>query len=291
MHDVLKLPTHSFSTFYFTLDLMDADLQWVINQQRSALTLHHVKHFMYNVLRGLAYVHSAGVIHRDLKPKNILITQDCQVKIADFGLAREEGDEMSVYVETRWYRAPELLIMSAESLRDHYSSKVDIWSCGCMLGELLLTHPLWPGTNSCEQLKLVLQTLGKPTAEDMEGIKTTSAIDEFFKHVDIPTQGNFDALFAGQDPEAVALARQMLQFNPAKRMNAAEALAHEFFDSVRMETEPTCPAKFDSETDGSIDTMEFSEVHKALYNEMLVYHPEMANMPDQAEITEAQMQQ
>ena len=117
---------------------MDLDLGNIIKIQK--LTDDQVKFIVYQIMRGLKYIHSAGIIHRDLKPSNLAVNEDCDLKILDFGLARPTDAEMTGYVATRWYRAPEIMLNWM-----HYSQTVDIWSVGCIMAELLTGRPLFPG--------------------------------------------------------------------------------------------------------------------------------------------------
>lgn len=112
------------------------------------------QYFLYQILRGLKYIHSANVLHRDLKPSNLLLNANCDLKIADFGLARttSETDLMTEYVVTRWYRAPELLLNSSE-----YTSAIDVWSVGCIFAEIMTREPLFPGKDYVHQLKLITE--------------------------------------------------------------------------------------------------------------------------------------
>lgn len=112
------------------------------------------QYFLYQILRGLKYVHSAHVLHRDLKPSNLLLNANCDLKIGDFGLARttSETDFMTEYVVTRWYRAPELLLNCSE-----YTAAIDIWSVGCILGEIMTRQPLFPGKDYVHQLRLITE--------------------------------------------------------------------------------------------------------------------------------------
>lgn len=109
---------------------------------------------MYQLLRGLKYVHSANVLHRDLKPSNLFLNANCDLKIGDFGLARttSETDFMTEYVVTRWYRAPELLLNCSE-----YTGAIDVWSVGCILGEIMTREPLFPGKDYVQQLRLITE--------------------------------------------------------------------------------------------------------------------------------------
>ena len=118
--------------------LMDLDLGNIIKIQK--LTDDQVKFIIYQIMRGLKYIHSAGIIHRDLKPSNLAVNEDCDLKILDFGLARPTDAEMTGYVATRWYRAPEIMLNWM-----HYSQTVDIWSVGYIMAELLTGRPLFPG--------------------------------------------------------------------------------------------------------------------------------------------------
>jgi mitogen-activated protein kinase 1/3 len=115
-----------------------------------------VQYFLYQLLQGLKYVHSANVLHRDLKPSNLLVNANCDLKIADFGLARTTSDTnfMTEYVVTRWYRAPELLLNCSE-----YTEAIDVWSVGCIFMELLNRKPLFPGKDYVQQLVLITEVL------------------------------------------------------------------------------------------------------------------------------------
>lgn len=113
-----------------------------------------LQYFLYQLLRGLKYVHSANVLHRDLKPSNLLLNANCDLKIGDFGLARttSETDFMTEYVVTRWYRAPELLLNCTE-----YTAAIDMWSVGCIFGEIATREPLFPGKDYVHQLRLITE--------------------------------------------------------------------------------------------------------------------------------------
>ena len=130
-----------FEELYIVLDYMDTDLHKIIYSS-NVITDEHIQYFIYQILRGLKYIHSANVIHRDLKPSNILVNSNCHLKICDFGLARgyQEADYLTEYVVTRWYRAPEIMCSS-----DAYDYKIDVWATGCILAELLMRNPIFPG--------------------------------------------------------------------------------------------------------------------------------------------------
>lgn len=128
-----------FEDVYIVSELMDTDLHQIISSGQN-LSDDHCQYFMYQILRGLKYIHSAQVLHRDLKPSNILVNENCDLKICDFGLARITDIEMTGYVSTRYYRAPEIMLTW-----QHYDKAVDIWSVGCIFAEMLIGQPLFPG--------------------------------------------------------------------------------------------------------------------------------------------------
>jgi mitogen-activated protein kinase 15 len=134
---------------------------------------------MYQLFKSLKFMHSAELLHRDVKPSNLLLNSECQVKIADFGLARsvaqlEENEApapiLTDYVATRWYRAPEILLGSTK-----YTFGVDMWSSGCILGELLGGKPLFPGTSTMNQLDRIMEVTGRPSGEDVDAIQSPFA--------------------------------------------------------------------------------------------------------------------
>ncbi|KAG6612920.1 CMGC/MAPK protein kinase [Phytophthora cinnamomi] len=175
----------NFEDTYIVTDLMETDLHRVINSPE-ALSSDHIAFITYQLLCGLRYVHSAHIIHRDVKPSNVLINRDCLVKLCDFGLARgidirpvtpnsidgsstpssQDGEvaldeALTEYVVTRWYRAPELLLAS------RYSTAIDLWAVGCIIAEMFTRKALFPGHDHVHQLHLILQLVGSPPPDDM----------------------------------------------------------------------------------------------------------------------------
>jgi mitogen-activated protein kinase 7 len=157
---------------------MEADMHQIIRSQQP-LTDAHFQYFLYQILRGLKYIHSANVLHRDLKPGNLLVNADCELKICDFGLARGFSNApdhtafMTEYVATRWYRAPEIMLSF-----QNYTKAIDIWSVGCIFAEMLGGKVLFPGKDYVHQLNLILNILGTP---DEETIRRIGSPRVFFK--------------------------------------------------------------------------------------------------------------
>lgn len=128
--------------------------KWFYYSKNDWCILDALQYFLYQILRGLKYIHSANVIHRDLKPSNLLLNANCDLKIIDFGLARPtaENELLTEYVVTRWYRAPELLLNSSD-----YTAAIDVWSVGCIFMELMNRKPLFPGKDHVHQMRLLTE--------------------------------------------------------------------------------------------------------------------------------------
>uniref|UniRef100_A0A8C2Q2G1 mitogen-activated protein kinase n=1 Tax=Cyprinus carpio TaxID=7962 RepID=A0A8C2Q2G1_CYPCA len=147
-----------FHDFYLVMPFMGTDLGKLMKMEK--LSEDRVQYLVYQMLRGLKYIHAAGIIHRDLKPGNLAINEECELKILDFGLARQADSEMTGYVVTRWYRAPEVILSWM-----HYTQTVDIWSVGCIMAEMLLGKPLFRGNDHLDQLMEIMKITGTPTKE------------------------------------------------------------------------------------------------------------------------------
>lgn len=222
----------SFQQVYLVTHLMGADLNNIIRTQR--LSDDHVQFLVYQILRGLKYIHSAGIIHRDLKPSNIAVNEDCELKILDFGLARPTENEMTGYVATRWYRAPEIMLNWM-----HYNQTVDIWSVGCIMAELLTGRTLFPGTDHIHQLNLIMEILGTPNEEFMAKISSESA-RHYIRSLPKTEKRNFSDVFRGANPLAIDLLEKMLELDADKRVTAEQALAHPYLEKYADPTdEPT----------------------------------------------------
>ncbi|XP_032502060.1 mitogen-activated protein kinase 11 isoform X8 [Phocoena sinus] len=200
---------------------MGADLNNIVKCQ--ALSDEHVQFLVYQLLRGLKYIHSAGIIHRDLKPSNLAVNEDCELRILDFGLARQADEEMTGYVATRWYRAPEIMLNWM-----HYDQTVDIWSVGCIMAELLQGKALFPGNDYIDQLKRIMEVVGTPSPEVLAKISSEHA-RTYIQSLPHMPQKDLRSIFHGANPLAVDLLGRMLVLDSDQRVSAAEALAHAYF--------------------------------------------------------------
>ncbi|XP_055076043.2 mitogen-activated protein kinase 15 [Misgurnus anguillicaudatus] len=215
---------------YLVFEYMDTDLHGVI-KKGSILKDIHKRYIMYQLLKATKYLHSGNVIHRDQKPSNILLDSDCFVKLCDFGLARSlyqmqedaVNPALTEYVATRWYRAPEILLGSTR-----YTKGVDMWSIGCILGEMLLGKPLFPGTSTINQIEKIMFAIPHPSTEDVLAIKSeygASVIQRMLLRPQVPFS---EMLQPSVPPDALDLVQRLLVFNPDKRLSADEALQHPY---------------------------------------------------------------
>eukprot|EP00126_Sphaerothecum_destruens_P006559 Sdes_comp19419_c0_seq1m10771 len=227
---------------YLVTELMGADLHNIIRFQE--LTDDHVQFLVYQILRGLKYVHSAGIIHRDLKPSNIAVNENCDLKILDFGLARIADPEMTGYVATRWYRAPEIMLTWKR-----YDKAVDIWSVGCIFSELLTQKTLFPGTDHVNQLTLITDVVGTPNDKVIDSIESETArnyVKSMPKREKIP----LSRLLPRASPTALDLLEKMLVFDPSARITAEEALKHPYLAQFHDPNDEPASSTFDDAFEG-----------------------------------------
>jgi len=228
---------------YLVFDYMETDLHAVI--RANILEDIHKQYILYQILKCLKYMHTADILHRDLKPSNILLNSECHAKVADFGLARsvaatgkDTNPVLTDYVATRWYRAPEILLGSTK-----YTKGVDMWSLGCILGELLLGKPVFPGTSTLNQLDRIMEITGRPTPEDIEAIHSSLA-PTMLESLPASKPKPLHDIFPTASDDALDLMRNLMHFNPNKRLTAEQALAHPFVSQFHnMEDEPACNRK------------------------------------------------
>ncbi|XP_075516814.1 mitogen-activated protein kinase 9-like [Primulina tabacum] len=275
-HIMLPPSRREFQDIYVVFELMESDLHQVI-KANDDLTPEHYQFFLYQLLRGLKYTHTANVFHRDLKPKNILANADCKLKICDFGLARVSFNDApsaifwTDYVATRWYRAPEL----CGSFFSKYTPAIDIWSIGCIFAEMLSGKPLFPGKNVVHQLDLITDLLGTPPPESIARIRNEKArryLNNMRKKQPVP----FVQKFPNVDPFALRILERLIAFDPKDRPSAEEALADPYFRGLaNVEREPSTQPISKLEFEFERRKLTKDDVRELIYREILEYHPQM----------------
>eukprot|EP01002_Notosolenus_urceolatus_P015641 NODE_841_length_1742_cov_21.750738_g693_i0.p1 GENE.NODE_841_length_1742_cov_21.750738_g693_i0~~NODE_841_length_1742_cov_21.750738_g693_i0.p1 ORF type:complete len:512 (+),score=126.21 NODE_841_length_1742_cov_21.750738_g693_i0:78-1613(+) len=225
LHNVLRADNDR--DIYLIFEYMETDLHAVI--RANILEEIHKQYIIYQLLKTLKYLHSGELLHRDIKPSNLLLNSECHMKVADFGLARSiaalESDPtckpvLTDYIATRWYRAPEILLGSQK-----YTKGVDLWSIGCILGELLGAKPMFPGTSTMNQLEKIIAVTGMPTKEDIDAMQSPFAATMLQPQNLSPIQPrSLEEMYPRAPPEAIEMMRKLLVFNPNKRLTAEQAL-------------------------------------------------------------------
>ncbi|XP_036806709.1 mitogen-activated protein kinase 14A isoform X2 [Oncorhynchus mykiss] len=252
-----------FNDVYLVTHLMGADLNNIVKCQK--LTDDHVQFLIYQILRGLKYIHSADIIHRDLKPSNLAVNEDCELKILDFGLARHTDDEMTGYVATRWYRAPEIMLNWM-----HYNMTVDIWSVGCIMAELLTGRTLFPGTDHINQLQQIMRLTGTPPACLISQMPSHEARN-YINSLPQMLKRNFADVFVGANPQAVDLLEKMLVLDTDKRITASEALAHPYFSQYHDPDDEPESEPYDQSFESR--ELEIEEWKRLTYEEVCSFEP------------------
>jgi len=280
LRDIMLPPqgaSDKWKDVYLVTELMDTDLHYIIHSKQG-LSDDHIQYFIYQILRGLKAVHSAKVLHRDLKPGNLLVNKNCDLKICDFGLARGvdpaqgESVQLTEYVVTRWYRAPELLVEN-----ETYGPGIDIWSVGCILAEFLGRKALFPGRDYLQQLRLIIECLGPPSASDLTVINNPQAV-EYIKALPKKAPTKFEQLYPEASPQAIDLLKKMLVFDPRKRISAAQALEHEYLVALHNVNDEPAAAPFDFPFEKEDVTEQ--QLRELIWSQLSRYHPEQArSMP------------
>lgn len=187
----------------------------------------YIKMYMYQLCRSIAYIHSLGVCHRDIKPQNVLLNKATRkISLCDFGSAKilVEGQPNVAYICSRYYRAPELVFEATQ-----YTTAIDIWSLGCVFGEMMLGTPLFAGESGVDHLIEIIKILGTPTKEDVKAMNPNHGSFKF-PQIKAHTWGS---IFGNAGEQAVDLLGKMLTYDPKTRAKAFESLAHPYFDELR----------------------------------------------------------
>ena len=268
LRNLITPASKDFKEFFIVMDLMETDLKSVFKSGQK-MTNAHVQYFLYQILRALKHIHAAGVIHRDITPANILVNINCDLKICDFGLARDEPKAedkyLTDYVTMRWYRAPELVMESKT-----YTGAVDVWGVGAIMAEMFGSKPLFPGQDRVNQLDKIIDIIGTPP--DMEICKVGSdAAQRYIKKKSTKKILDFRSKFPKADPQGIELMIQMLNFYPPKRVAVERALEHpylaELHDDEDEDVSSVKPFDFDE-----TKFKNAADVKSAIYEETIAFH-------------------
>jgi len=209
------------------IEYVDIDLKKYMDTQRAGLPPPLLRSYAFQLLCGLCYLHSHRVMHRDVKPTNLLINRDGLLKICDFGLARMfslRPREYTSEVVTLWYRPPELMLGARE-----YDVSVDMWSAACVIAEMVTGAPLFPGDSDIDQLNRVFRVTGTPDENAWPGLQ---ALPEYRPSLPVFQKRSIRTVLGTDDPLLEDLVERLLQNNPARRISAMQALSHPYFASV-----------------------------------------------------------
>ncbi|KAH9475262.1 Cyclin-dependent kinase catalytic subunit [Psilocybe cubensis] len=219
---------HADQKLYLVFEFLDVDLKRYIetgNQNRTPISLQIVKKFTHQLNSGLLYCHSHRILHRDLKPQNLLIDARDNLKLADFGLARAFGIPMRTYtheVVTLWYRAPEVLLGSR-----HYSTAIDMWSVGCIFAEMAMQgSPLFPGDSEIDQIFKIFRILGTPNEDVWPGV---SQLPDYKATFPQWSRQDLARIVPTLDEHGLDILKRTLTYDSAKRISAKRALVHPYF--------------------------------------------------------------
>jgi len=209
-------------------EFLDQDLKKYLNSfGNKGLDAPTTKSFLWQLLQGISHCHENQVLHRDLKPQNLLINRDGELKLADFGLARSFQIPVRSFtheVVTLWYRSPEILLGSK-----HYSTPIDMWSVGCIFGEIANGRPLFPGMNEKDQLFTIFKILGTPTLNDWAGM---AELPLYRPHYTVYKRQSLQKTIH-LNQTGLHLLEAFLQYDPEKRITAANAIEHPYFKEDR----------------------------------------------------------
>ena len=227
LHEVL----HSPKKLTLVFEYVEQDLKKILDMAKGkGLDIKFTKNLLYQLLRGVDHIHKYKVLHRDLKPQNLLINKDNILKIADFGLARGYGIPVKNYtheVVTLWYRPPDVLLGNKT-----YGTTVDMWSIGCIFAEMASGKPLFTGNSEVDQLKKIFEIMGTPTDNYASSLKELPEWGVGDNNFEEKKPQNFKELIPNLDNEGIDLLQKFLQLEPDKRISCEEALKHPFFDDI-----------------------------------------------------------
>ncbi|CCD61404.1 Mitogen-activated protein kinase pmk-3 [Caenorhabditis elegans] len=267
---------NDFRDVYVVTEFAGRSLYQILKQQRDygrrVLTDEHIKFIIYQIIRALKYIHSANIIHRDLKPGNLALTDDSDLMILDFGLARsleKKDTSLTQYVQTRWYRSPEVIYWKIDS----YTNLADMWSLGCIAAELLTGEPLFPGDEPNAQYQRITQLCGSPDEELLTKIENdnSSAIKAVIQSYTTHKRRNFRDVFSAHNPseDFIDLLEKLLVLDPEKRITVEEAIQHPYLAEFSLpEDEPRADHIFDLDDSQARTRFEWRD---AVWKEIMNY--------------------
>jgi len=226
---------HTERKLTLVFEFLDEDLKKLLDKHEGGLSPERTMNLLYQLLRGVAYCHQHRVLHRDLKPQNLLINAAGELKLADFGLARAFGIPVRSYtheVVTLWYRAPDVLMGSRK-----YSTPVDIWSVGCIFAEMVNCRPLFPGNADADQLQRIFKVLGTPNEMMWP---TITELPDWKQDFTQYTRQDLNAIVPSLNPLGVDLLEKMLQYDPNARVSGKQAMESEYFKDVSEQVRRMC---------------------------------------------------
>lgn len=215
-------------TLALIFELMDMNVYELIKDRRNYLSESKVKLYMWQLIKSLHHMHRHGIFHRDVKPENILLKKDV-LKLADYGSCRSiySKQPYTEYISTRWYRAPECLLTDG-----YYSHKMDLWSAGCVLYEILTLRPLFPGTNELDQISRIHDVLGTPSVQLLDKFRAHQSRCMNFNFP--PKAGTrFSSLFKSISPTCLDLLCKLCTYDPDERISGKNVLRHPYFREFR----------------------------------------------------------
>ncbi|NXC20172.1 CDK18 kinase, partial [Corythaeola cristata] len=228
LHDII----HTERSLTLVFEYLDNDLKQYLDNCGNLMSVHNVKIFMFQLLRGLAYCHGRKILHRDLKPQNLLINERGELKLADFGLARAKSVPTKTYsneVVTLWYRPPDVLLGSTE-----YSTPIDMWGVGCIHYEMVTGRPMFPGSTVKEELHLIFRLLGESCAVSQIPTRgqwlTAGAVTR--RSLGSLERARWQSLAVALDSEGIDLLMNLLLYEAKGRVSAEAALRHAYFKSL-----------------------------------------------------------
>ncbi|CAM9016005.1 unnamed protein product [Wickerhamomyces anomalus] len=285
LYDVI----HTENKLTLVFEYLDRDLKKYmdVHGNNGALEPHVVKSFMFQLLKGIQFCHQNRVLHRDLKPQNLLTNSKGELKIGDFGLARAFGIPVNTFsseVVTLWYRAPDVLMGSR-----NYSTSIDMWSAGCILAEMFIGRPLFPGGSNEDQLTKIFRLMGTPNERTWPGV---SQLPNYRPNFNMFIPQDLRTIIPNIDPLALNLLNSLLQMKPENRISAAQALQHPWF-SEYTNNNLSNPVSADQNQEQLLQQLQQQQARQHILpqNNQVPQVPQVPQIPQYQQVPPQQQQQ